>query len=209
MDANSRVELHWIPLGAGARSVRFNGLVYEALSAATHRRKRCDLYHSALSLDMPDGRYWVEMTPVPDRFGERRGVVATGPVGMRALGHVRLFRYEVRRWRNGVVPDLQFAVDSPVLVTDDAAATRRVFDLLPLVPRLTWGRDELHTGDMWSCNSIVSWTLRNAGIDLKSIAFPHRSRAPGWDAGRYAPAASPQRVNGVQLLATDRATVPR
>jgi hypothetical protein len=31
------VDLYWIPLGAGGRSVRFNGRVYEALIAAAHR----------------------------------------------------------------------------------------------------------------------------------------------------------------------------
>src|SRR4051794_31464315 len=89
------VELHWIPLGAGGHSVRFNGIVYEAVTAAVHGRPRCDIYHCALSITRPDGTYWVEMTPVPDVFGHERGVVATGPVGMRVLGRSRLFRYEI------------------------------------------------------------------------------------------------------------------
>jgi hypothetical protein len=36
---------------------------------------------------------------------------------------------------------------------------------------------------MWSCNSIISWTLTRAGIDTEAIALPARGRAPGWDAG--------------------------
>ena len=35
------VDLSWIPLGAGARVVRFNGVVYEAISAMIQRRPRC------------------------------------------------------------------------------------------------------------------------------------------------------------------------
>jgi len=180
---DGRVELYWIPLGAGARSVRLNGIVYEALSATVGRRPRCQLYHSVLALDLPAGRYWVEMTPVPDGDGEARGVVAGGPVGVRALGRARLFRYEVRRWLDGVPPDLDFALEPPVAVADDGAVARRVFDLLPAVPPLVWGRDELRVGDMWSCNSIVSWTLAGAGVDPGTVPLPANGRAPGWDAG--------------------------
>ena len=63
----SAVTLHWIPLGAGGRSVRWNGVVYEAIVAALQRRPRCDIYHSVLSIELTDGTYWVEMTPVPAR----------------------------------------------------------------------------------------------------------------------------------------------
>jgi hypothetical protein len=178
------VDLYWIPLGAGASVVRTNGIAYEALTAAIQRRPRCDLYHSALEIVLPEGRYMVEMTPVPDRRGSTRGVVAEGPVGARAAARLRLFRYEVRRWRDGIVPDLHFAVASPVRVTTDATAVRDVFDDLPDVPRLVWGRDEHHAGEMWSCNSITSWVLTRAGIDTRAVGLPERGRAPGWDAGR-------------------------
>lgn len=177
------VDLYWIPLGAGARFVRFNGVVYEALSARLQRRPRRPLYHSALALDLPHGHYMVEMTPVPDARGSDRGVVTEGAVGLRLLGRLRVFRYEVRRWRDGVVPDLGFAVASPVRVTDDAEMAQRMFDVLPHVPPLVWGRDELRTGDMWSCNSIISWTLATAGVDIATIAAPPAARAPGWTAG--------------------------
>jgi hypothetical protein len=56
------VDLYWLPLGAGGRSVRFNGRVYEALVATIERRKRCDLYHSALEVRTPDRRFVIEMT---------------------------------------------------------------------------------------------------------------------------------------------------
>ncbi len=40
----------------------------------------------------------IEMTPIPDRHGDRRGVVAEGAVGSRWLGKLRRFRYEIHRW---------------------------------------------------------------------------------------------------------------
>jgi hypothetical protein len=182
-DAASGVDLYWIPLGAGHRSVRVNGIVYEAMRATIERRTRCDLYHSVLAINLPGGCYWIEMTPVPDHNGGQRGVVAEGPVGLRGLGRARLFRYEIRRWRDGVVPDLDYAVASPLRLTDDRNLTQRAFDLLPEVPTLVWGRDEQHTGDMWSCNSVISWTLASAGIDVAAVPLPPHARAPGWDAG--------------------------
>lgn len=177
------VDLYWIPLGAGAHSVRPNGIVYEAVSALVHGRGRCDLYHSALEVTLPSGRFMVEMTPVPDGAGADRGVVAEGAVGLRVAGRLRLFRYEVRRWRDGVVPDTGYAVDSPVRVADDLRCVQAVFDLLPRVPTPVWGRDELHAGEWWTCNSITSWVLAAAGVDVDAITFPPRARAPGWDAG--------------------------
>jgi hypothetical protein len=81
------------------------------------------------------------------------------------------------------VPDLAFAVASPIRIVDDTLVAQRVFDLLPQVPTLVWGRDERSTGDMWSCNSVISWTLATAGVDVDSIPMPPRARAPGWHAG--------------------------
>jgi hypothetical protein len=177
------VDLYWIPLGAGGQSVRFNGIVYEAISSMIARRPRRDIFHTALIVTVPSGRFTIEMTPVPDRDGVGRGVVAEGPVGLRVAGGSRLFRYEVRCWRDGIIPDLGFAVASPIRLTDDTAVAERLIELLPSVPTLTWGRDELGVGDMWSCNSIISWALTVAGIDPDAVAFPPNARAPGWDAG--------------------------
>lgn len=182
-DGRRTLALHWIPLGAGASVVRTNGIAYEAIAAALQRRPRCALYHSALELVLPEGRFMVEMTPVPDGDGDERGVVAEGPVGLRAAGRLRLFRYEVRRWRDGIVPDLHLAVASPVHVSHDLDVVRAVFDALPHVPTLVWGRDERRAGEMWSCNSITSWALTVAGVDVSTIPLPPGGRAPGWDAG--------------------------
>lgn len=181
--AGRGIDLYWIPLGAGGHSVRFNGIVYEAISSRLARRPRRDIVHSALVVTVPAGRYTIEMTPVPDANGASRGVVAEGPVGIRMAGRLRLFRYEVRRWRYGIIPDLSFAVASPIRLTDDIATAERLLEVLPSVPTLTWGRDELGVDDMWSCNSIISWALTTAGIDPDPVALPPNGRAPGWDAG--------------------------
>jgi hypothetical protein len=99
-----------------------------------------------------------------------------------------MFRYEVRRWLDGVVPDLSFAVGDPLRVSVEPVTVRRVFDLVARVPTHVWGRDVLHVGDMWSCNSIISWTLASAGIDVAGIPLPRQGRAPGWEAGQAAAA---------------------
>jgi hypothetical protein len=181
--ARAAVDLYWLPLGAGGHSVRVNGIVYEAVSSRIHRRPRRDIYHAALAVLAPSGRFAVEMTPVPNRRGWERGVVAGGAVGTRAVGRLRIFRYEIRRWRDGVIPDLGFAVAGPLRVSEDPALARRILRLLPFTPTPTWGRDELGAGEMWTCNSIISWALTRAGVDPGAIAFPPRARAPGWDAG--------------------------
>jgi hypothetical protein len=180
----SGVDLYWLPLGAGGHSVRFNGHVYETLVAKIERRSPCDLYHSALEVRVPDGRWVIEMTPVVGGGGaNNRGVVAGGPVGSRLLGWTNLFRYEVRCWRDGEIPDVAEAVESPRVLGDDATLAQRVLNLAPLVPTPTWGRDELKAGDMWNSNSLTSWLLVTAGFDMKQVPLPARGRAPGWDAG--------------------------
>ncbi len=177
------VYLYWLPLGAGGRSVRLNGRVFEAGAAWLERRRRCDLYHSALELRLPEGRFVIEMTPIPGRGAPSHGAVAEGPVGSHLLRRLRLFRYEIRCWRDGVIPDAAEAIDSPRLLTRDAAVARCVVELVPLVPAATWGRDELATGSMWNSNSLTSWLLARAGLEPELIPPPEGGRAPGWEAG--------------------------
>lgn len=179
----SGVDLYWLPLGAGGHSVRFNGRVYEALVAAIERRQRCDLYHSALEARVPEGRYVIEMTPVVGRGAGDHGVAAGGPVGSSMLSWTNLFRYEVRCWRGGEIPDVAEAVESPRILSDDQSLARRILNLAPLVPTPTWGRDELKTGDMWNSNSLISWLLVSAGCDIEQVLLPAGGRAPGWEAG--------------------------
>lgn len=179
------LELYWLPLGAGGHSVRVNGKVYEALVARAQRRASRDLYHAALVAELPDGRTTVEVGPVWDRVSGTtdRGAVVSGPVGLRALGRSRWFRYEVRRWPGGVIPDLEYAVGGPRRLTDDEAVVRRALDAVTGVPALTWGRDELGLGEMWNSNSVIAWVLVRAGLDPSEVQPPSGGRAPGFDAG--------------------------
>jgi hypothetical protein len=178
------VDLYWIPLGAGAHVVRVSGKVFEAVTAFVQRRGRFDLYHSALVVHVPEGRFVIEQTPVPDLHGERRGVVAEGPVGTSWAGHFRCFRYEIRRWRAGQIPDIDEAVASPVRLSHDPTLARRVLELLPSVPTPVWGRDQFGAGEMWNSNSVISWVLAGSGADIAMLRPPTGGRAPGWDAGR-------------------------
>lgn len=179
----ARLDLYWIPLGAGQRVVRTCGRLYEALAALRQRRPRCALYHSALVADAPDGRYFIEVTPVPAHDVGDRGVIGGGAVGSRFLGWSRVFRYELRRWRDGVIPDLGYAVDGPVRISNDGDVVRDVLRLLPEAPMPVWGRDELCAGEMWNSNSVTSWALVRAGVIDAAGSPPRGGRAPGWDAG--------------------------
>lgn len=185
------VNLFWIPLGAGAHGARIGGAIYEAVVARVQRRDRCHLYHSALEIHVPEGRYVVEQTPVAGSGGERRGVVAVGAVGTRWVGRFRLFQYEIRRWLSGSIPDLDQAVASPVVVAQNLATAREVLGVLPSIPTPVWGRDELGAGEMWNSNSVVSWALSRAGIDLTDVRPPSGGRAPGWSAGMVVAAREP------------------
>jgi hypothetical protein len=177
------VDLYWIPLGAGGHSVRLNGKVFEAVAACCARRSRRDLYHSALEVTGRDGRFTIEMTPIPDDHGSVRGVVSEGAVGARFAGRFRLFRYEIRRWRDGVIPDAAAAISGPIHVASDVSQAQRLLDLVPSVPTPVWGRDELGAGEMWNSNSVTAWLLQRAGINTGKIRLPSGGRAPGWDAG--------------------------
>lgn len=176
--------LYWIPLGAGTPVVRASGRVYEALVAVAHRRRPVALYHAALVADTGEERYVIEVAPEVDADGvATRGVVAGGAVGSALLSESRLFRYEVRRWRDGTILDLDAAVASPVVLTHDVATTGAGLDDLERVPCPVWGRDELHTGEMWNSNSVVAWLVTRAGLIDTAGAPPFGGRAPGWDAG--------------------------
>jgi hypothetical protein len=181
--AASRIDLYWLPLGAGGHSVRLNGRVFEAGAALLARRPRRDLYHSALTVHTPEGHYVIEMAPIPDRRGAQRGVVAEGAVGSRLARRFRIFRYEVRRWRGGTIPDVAEAVDSPRRLSDDRAVAERLLELVPQVPMLVWGRDEARTGEMWNSNSLTSWLIAGSGLETDTLEPPAGGRAPGWHAG--------------------------
>ncbi len=180
----AQIQLFWIPLGAGAGGglVRLSGRTFEALVAAREHRERCALFHSALLVGCEGQRFAIEMAPEWSGGPGEHGAVARGPVGLRVLGRSRLFRYEVRCWRNGTIPDLALAGEPAALETDPARA-RRLIELTARFPTLTWGRDEWHLGEMWNSNSLISWLLATSGHDVDALAAPTGGRAPGWSAG--------------------------
>jgi hypothetical protein len=144
------VDLYWLPLGAGGHFVRLNGRVYEAVAARLQRRPPRDLYHAALQVELDGDTFVIEQTPVPRLSGEERGVAAAGAVGARWAGRFRIFRYEIRLWRGGHIPDVTEAVDSPRRLGTDADQARRVLEAVSQVPTPVWGRDELGAGEMWN-----------------------------------------------------------
>jgi hypothetical protein len=146
------VDLYWLPLGAGGHFVRLNGRIYEALTARLQRRRACDLYHSALQIQIPEGKFVIEQAPVHNWSGNERGVVAEGPVGGRWAGRFRIFRYEIRLWPGGHIPDVAEAVNSPRRLSNDEKDARRVLEVTAEVPTLVWGRDQLGAGEMWNSN---------------------------------------------------------
>ena len=179
--------LYWIPLGSGGTGfVAMNGRIYEAIEALLARRPPLHLYHTALEVRLPEGRFIVEtMWPSPSGDPDSRGVVAGAPVFARWLSPIRVFRYEVRCWRDGVLPDAKDAVGGPRLVSQDLETGRRLLELTSTVPGLVWGRDESGVGDMWNSNSVISWLLVRSGVPMESITPPHGGRAPGWEAGLF------------------------
>ena len=169
--------------GSAARCSRQSQRSFNAEDAATFT-------NSALVVSLPEGHFVIEQAPIPDLNGESRGVVAEGPVGTRWAGRFRLFRYEVRCWREGSIPDIQDAIGSPVRLVDDLNHAQRIIHVLPSIPTRIWGRDELGTGEMWNSNSVTSWVLERGGVALWTVHPPSRGRAPGWNAGLAACALS-------------------
>jgi hypothetical protein len=171
------------PQGVARELVHRNGRIYERLAARRQHRAACDLYHSALELHLDGTTYAVEMGPVWNVPDPDRGAVCEGPVGARWFGRFQAFRYEVRCWPGGYIPDLAEAIDSPQRLTDEARRVAELLGMLRRAPPLTWGRDELGTGDMWNSNSLVAWALARTGQDMRLVTPPANGRAPGWQAG--------------------------
>ena len=194
---DTSIMLYWLPLGAGGRFVRFNGRVYEAILARRQRRRPFDLYHSALEITVPEGRFVIENSwPIPSDNGDMRGVALIGPVGSRGLARFRAFRYEIRRWRNGVIADVAEAIESPRRLSNDRDVAHRLLELVESVPPLRWGRDDLRLGEMWNSNSVISWLLAQSGLRPDEICPPKGGRAPGWEAGFRAATIEAQKAKG-------------
>jgi hypothetical protein len=178
------VSLFWLPLGAdGNPAVRVSGRVYEAAVARRDHRERLDLFHAALRVRVDGATFVVEMAPAWGGPSGDRGVVSHGAVGLAWLGRSRFFTYEVRRWRDGVIPDMDQAVDSPIDLGAADWQARALLDLVPDCPTPVWGRDDLRAGDMWNSNSLVAWLLTRVGLHCGRLAPPRHGWAPGWSAG--------------------------
>lgn len=163
--------------------MRTNGLVFEWIAARIARRERSDLYHAALEVTLGSDRFTIEVGPAWGTHEPDRGVVLDGPVGLRWLGRSRYFRYEVRCWRNGTIPDIAEAVGGPQRLSSDPLRAERLLAVAPQFPNATWGRDELGAGEMWNSNSLVAWLLARSDHDMRAIVPPEGGRAPGWSAG--------------------------
>ena len=195
------VDLYWLPLGAGGHFVRLNGRVYEALAARLQRRPARDLYHSALQVELPEGTFVIEQAPVHDWSGQERGVVAEGAVGARWAGRFRIFRYEIRLWRGGHIPDVAEAVDSPRRLSDQEHLARRRARRGPAGADPGRGRDELGTGEMWNSNSVIAWVIARSGMtpsrSSRRQEGARRAGGPAWSSrtdsqARPTPAGTPQ-----------------
>ena len=203
MRTTAGVELYWLPLGSGGWFVRRNGRIWEAIHARLEHRRPLDLYHSALVIRLPEGRFVVENCwPIPNADGPSRGVVVEGPVGSRWMGSWRMFRYEVRCWPDRSIADADEAVASPRLLSDDPVVARRLLELVRWLPSPVWGRDELRTGEMWNSNSVIAWLLAQSGLASDTIHPPAGGRALGWQAGLAVAQRSPATVGSPPLKAT-------
>jgi hypothetical protein len=177
------VDLYWLPLGAGGHLVRWNGRLFEALAARYQHRERSDLYHAGLKVRLGGERYVIEQAPAWNLKTADRGVMAEGPVGFAWLGRYSAFRYEIRCWRDGIIPDIAEAVDSPRSINTDPLRAQQLLDLVPQVPTPVWGRRPHGAAEMWNSNSVISWLLAHSGHDVQAIQPPPGGRAPGWSAG--------------------------
>ena len=180
---HAEVQLWWLPVGAGGHVVIHTSRWWERLHALLEHRPEQPLFHSALIVICAQEEYVIEMAPAWGQHSPSRGVVADGPVGLRWLGRFRLFRYEVRCWRRGILPDRQYAVESPVVFPLTEAAATDLMAHTATVPSHVWGRPIDGSADMWNSNSLTSWLLQASGIDATRIGPPRSGRAPGWAAG--------------------------
>ena len=146
----------------------------------------------------------IEQTPVRDLSGEQRGVVAEGAVGARWAGRFRIFRYEIRVWRGGHIPDVAEAVDSPRRLTSEASRPARARSRSRGADPGLGSRRVRHGRD-------VELELRDRVGDR---AQRHRrrvdpaaagGRAPGWQAGVVV--ASRTEAEGTAAANPERPTV--
>jgi len=176
-------DLWWLPVGAGGRVVVRTSRWWESLRAFRQHRPPRPLFHAALEVFDGNARYVVEMTPAWGGPAGPRGVVGEGAVGSRWLGALRLFRYELRCWEDGVIPDRRWAVEPPTRFPLPPAVAAALIARVGDAPGYVWGRDPIGAGDMWNSNSLIAWLLVGSGVDVGSLAPPCGGDAPGWRCG--------------------------
>jgi hypothetical protein len=126
--------------------------------------------------------------------------VAEGAVGSRWVRRLRIFRYEVHCWRDGVIPDIAEAVESPLRLTGDEQVARHVIALAAAVPAPVWGRDELGAGEIWNSNSVTAWLIARSWLLSDALHVPHGGRALARRRRSAGPAA-PEAAFGLKPVA--------
>lgn len=191
-------DLWWLPVGAGGHVVVHTSRWWERWRALRERRGPRPLFHAALEVAGDEERYVIEMAPAWGSHAGSRGVVATGPVGMRVLGRSRLFRYEIRCRDDGVLPDREYAPEPPRRLPLEEGTACDIRGRLRTAPLHVWGRDPFGAGDMWNSNSLIAWLLETSGVDTRDLRPPRNGVAPGWIAGLVA-----ARAHGTSRVRSD------
>lgn len=178
-------------MGAGGRKIVDTCTrLYESVVSALEHRDRKVLLHTALVIHTGLSRKVIECAwPTPDDQTAARGAVVVGPVFTYFLGRFRPFRYEIRCWENGTIPDLDYAMGCQ-LVSEDTVTAERIVAASASVPPHRWGRDELGTDEMWNSNSVIAYALAKAGVQAMDLEPPPVGRAPGWVSGIVAAGSS-------------------
>jgi hypothetical protein len=79
------IGLYWLPLGAGGWFVKLNGQIWEAVHARLEHRRPMDLYHTALVVRVPEGRFVVENCwPILTPTAQRGACLSKAPSGSAA-----------------------------------------------------------------------------------------------------------------------------
>ena len=178
------VDLYWLPLGAHGCSVRSKGRVFEAYAARRQKRPARELCIAVLEVTLGSDRFVIETTPVRSDCAAHDGALQGPMWGLPArLGRSPLLRYEVRRSSDCLIPEDPDAASGPRCVGRKEANARNLLGLVPQIPDLTWGRDQLGAGDAWNSNLMVAWLLGRSGHHVRDVVPPPRCRAPGWAAG--------------------------
>jgi hypothetical protein len=134
------IELYWLPLGAGGWFVRLNGRIWEAIHAQRKHRRPLDLYHTALIVRVPEGRFVVENCwPIPNADGPAPQRAGGGAGVEPPAGPLADVRYESAAGETASSPNAGEAVASPQLLSQDSVVAHRLLDLVGSLPNPVWG----------------------------------------------------------------------